>query len=38
VFRVRVGNVVSATRFWIVVRRAGGRDVYVAGLRVTQSS
>ncbi len=38
VFRVRVGNVVRATRFWIVVRRAGGTDSHVAGLRVTQSS
>jgi hypothetical protein len=38
VFRVRVGRVVGSTRFWVVVRRAGGDDTYVAGLRVTQSS
>lgn len=38
VFRIRVAEVVRSTRFWIAVRRPGGTDAHVAGLRVTQSS
>lgn len=38
VFHVRVGRVVASTRLWVLVRRAGGADAYVAGLRATQSS